>query len=501
MWLLANIIWLALLWLREKANQIQKNRRTFYKQLESKFCFYPPNRMTPTTQNQKQDIALAGDYKINALDVLCSRDKDSFFHEGNRHFRIDVEMRAVRYNDAKSRRGKAAIIDEIIDAVHKRGGIFLLREPTKQAAAEPKEPNVYTSSSEASGVASSAATYYQMSRRKIADKVGKALRVAFRKMQRNNRASGRQSWHDSPKYEKSTLRLLQPNLLRSESCPTPSMHSNDSCDSKTRPDPTSYEIVSRDIPKVVTPTNCMLSHGDRIVQGVYHGGTLWNVPIRDQRPQLQDPTFPTLMLEMTPFSDTPLVMDDAMFESESITESTVEGRASVFQEDDDDVDNASSSNDDCSLSSHLWSLKESEHTEELTFTPFGEASWLPCEHVFSDWNSRTPDCETNAPKQSHYLNDFEASKVPHYNDGFQGVPHFQTNWNISLQDQQSHQQQLMFAPRRLPLKDVLFHWNAPYPDDNMSAPLHPIELDCPMEAYGFFMDLHENHADLGSFFT
>ena len=89
-----------------------------YEELE---CLLHESRKVAPSSNDSDDIVTPATF-----DVLCGRDHESFFHEGNRRFRAIIAMNCERYQNAKSRDDKYLISDEIISEI---GGYFLRKDP------------------------------------------------------------------------------------------------------------------------------------------------------------------------------------------------------------------------------------------------------------------------------------------------------------------------------------------------------------------------------------
>lgn len=72
--------------------------------------------------------AAAGQYEVN--DVLCSRDKLSYSHPGNKRFRQLVIQYREKYQNAPSRAVKSKITFEIVATIKECGGRFVKQDET-----------------------------------------------------------------------------------------------------------------------------------------------------------------------------------------------------------------------------------------------------------------------------------------------------------------------------------------------------------------------------------
>lgn len=67
----------------------------------------------------------SGGIKPGACDVLLSRTRSAFMHEGNRQFRVIIASKVAEYKKAKSRRQKSQLIISTVEDICSREGRFL----------------------------------------------------------------------------------------------------------------------------------------------------------------------------------------------------------------------------------------------------------------------------------------------------------------------------------------------------------------------------------------
>jgi hypothetical protein len=65
---------------------------------------------------------------VKPEDVFCGRDKYSYIHPGNRHYRMLIETHRTQYQKAATRRRKAEITMLIASTIKEHGGRFLKME-------------------------------------------------------------------------------------------------------------------------------------------------------------------------------------------------------------------------------------------------------------------------------------------------------------------------------------------------------------------------------------
>jgi len=83
----------------------------------------------PRRKGRERETELPPSYQVKKQDVLCGNRgaRKTYRHTGNQRFRVVVEMRLERYNNA-SRRDKSELVKEIVHVVRSYGGNFVRRD-------------------------------------------------------------------------------------------------------------------------------------------------------------------------------------------------------------------------------------------------------------------------------------------------------------------------------------------------------------------------------------
>lgn len=155
----------------------------------------------------KVDRMLEDGYQPHPFDVICKRDRKNISHAGNNRFLMFVETRVDRYMTAGTRKEKTKIVQEIIDAVHGSGGRFIRQQ-------DSFDTSLHSSMIREQGLINFVVeremkdVYFEIGRKKVADKVGHALRLAVSR--RESRSSRRQSW---PVRSKASMKTEQEALV------------------------------------------------------------------------------------------------------------------------------------------------------------------------------------------------------------------------------------------------------------------------------------------------
>jgi hypothetical protein len=147
-------------------------------------------------------------YQIHRFDVLCHKDKASYFHVGNCRLRVCIEMRLGQHLAAKRRQDKSKLIQEVIAAVRESGGRFLRRVGShpdqdehddykgEQLLADVDGENGNNQAhmddiQQVAGFNPPIYNYYDIGDKKAAEKIGKVFRYMIRR--RGGKIAGSQA--------------------------------------------------------------------------------------------------------------------------------------------------------------------------------------------------------------------------------------------------------------------------------------------------------------------
>jgi hypothetical protein len=63
---------------------------------------------------------LPNDYVPSNYDIICGKGKQAFNHIGNRRFRVTIDLHLPKYEEAKTKAGKTAIVHNIVHTVREK---------------------------------------------------------------------------------------------------------------------------------------------------------------------------------------------------------------------------------------------------------------------------------------------------------------------------------------------------------------------------------------------
>lgn len=92
---------------------------------ESDDTTLPPPPPPPARQQDQTGESSTAIKVPTKFDILLGRDKASFRHVGNQHFRVIVGMHRERYQSCKSREEKGRVTSQVIRSIKESGGRFL----------------------------------------------------------------------------------------------------------------------------------------------------------------------------------------------------------------------------------------------------------------------------------------------------------------------------------------------------------------------------------------
>lgn len=90
--------------------------------------------MTKTSRWKNSEITkyentlLPKDFVPGVTDVVCARGKSYWDHEGNKMYRSLIAASTEKYANTTNKLEKTMIVSEIVEAVHKRHGMFVKKE-------------------------------------------------------------------------------------------------------------------------------------------------------------------------------------------------------------------------------------------------------------------------------------------------------------------------------------------------------------------------------------
>lgn len=166
------------------------------------------------------EVRLPAGYVPHPFDVITRKGRDNIAHAGNTRFRLCVEMRVDRYVQAKNRYEKTMILREIIETVRISGGRFIRQHDLSDKA------NLVSSHCAQERVCDEIKSdaepiYYEIGRKKAADKAGHAMRLALSK-QVEAKSKRRKSWpvgNSCPHTQKTPTQNAGENLQSKSALP------------------------------------------------------------------------------------------------------------------------------------------------------------------------------------------------------------------------------------------------------------------------------------------
>eukprot|EP00934_Nitzschia_sp_Nitz4_P006744 Nitzschia sp. Nitz4//scaffold56_size114212//15959//16603//NITZ4_003934-RA/size114212-processed-gene-0.32-mRNA-1//1//CDS//3329554658//6734//frame0 len=116
----------------KKEKKPKKNDDNFVVMLPVGYEVYPQNEHRSNTRipiARTKATDLGTNFVPSRFDVLCSRGKLSWNHEGNVFFRKLVKLNAQRYETANSRLQRSVVVSALVDCIRSRATGFVKQEP------------------------------------------------------------------------------------------------------------------------------------------------------------------------------------------------------------------------------------------------------------------------------------------------------------------------------------------------------------------------------------
>ncbi len=145
--------------------------------------------LPPKPKRGRGEEILEAGYQPKHVDIICSRDRYTMFHEGNVRLRNLADARVAQYMSVEGRAGRSAVIAEIFNVVRLSGGRFIRPQAAKHAPASTHVVATDTDQHNPNDVLHR--VYVDIGKKKAIEKIGKAIRSA---MQARQFESRRKSW-------------------------------------------------------------------------------------------------------------------------------------------------------------------------------------------------------------------------------------------------------------------------------------------------------------------